>query len=1440
MPDWAPYVSNPLGYHAHEHNGFIIELVIALAIVFVAVGCAGSVAVSFESGKFRGMSLMALKTLRLVTALGGTILLMPILEVLFVAVDCVPPDGHMSFYPTTYCFADGNSVATVLAVIGLACFLPYMVAMTSVYFDISPSMPTPMSRSPLGRVDFWYTLVRIILVTVFTFSSNPTIQIAFLIPCLCFLCYIAWFYQQFYHRIYNEIRSAVWTAALFTSVIAAAAYGSGKGDTDAVFALVFVFLGLGLVVGVAIVKGYRAMVERRVYQRLQEKHAQQSTHTNLTNPFSKQKSGIGSALERGDFDESKAFADINTIVRTHTVKKEVNVFWHPGEVEIACRFLFHNREPEALFLAERIFEEGFRQFPRNAMLNLIYANYVITFIPGRDQDAIFHITRAKKLKPTFDAKFFLFMQDRTIEQLKRTQGLNSSTMNISSYVEFQTMQNGARANHLSALVELREFLTHVRSSSSGKDPSTYPIFLQRISEAEQRANAYYQKLVARWPKSKVLLRMYATFLLQVKNDTETATRLMAIADEIEDYETYQNTIGGLRRGSSIQVPPPAFTQMQNAGLRNNSNPCNMLGFGAPRREQQGSMDGATMGSMDGNVPITRLSGLKSPPSGMVQPRKSSLKSPLPTTTPPTAQVRQIINTGLYEDPESDDSGKVAEQPDLDPTAYPQPLPRSISLTEPVAEVAENDSGDLTIPDSSPSPEKERWPRPVLEIPHQALKPRESPPPRPPSQQQQQPLRRSASFGRNSSRADSMSTDSSEGDLSSRVEDRFKALKGSDSYTGAAPGGNEANKVGGRGEVVFRSQLSVRSDPEKGAGGKSSEFNPYDQRSESNPSTKSEERQARQQVMFRTQMESRMKTPVKLFDVRQKGALLLFIAIMCAAVGLGVYQFNNAQTTFQTFRISTVIGFNAIYIIATLRFLSLMSVLQNPDMSRWASNIATLKSKLNIFNNTILPYVITYHDDTSHIAQMEISQWPSPQTRLMRMNPYYVAQGVYERGLNLAQQDITYFATNTTQNNDLRFFFDNMLQIGDLFMDVSNTGKINWINYTLQNSYISWAFIAAIVIVILAWLFLLIRPMMQQTHEEQVRALKMFALVPRKSLLAILTRVEEPLATFADVWAGAIGGVGGGGGNAKGSRMDLGGTSAGATAAAKELLMRRAYGKGEGSSNTKYFKKFVLALVLVGLGAIGILVPPLVRVYNGMALAGLMNYAGSRRYYSQAVQMMTVECVVQDRSAWRTYEAEMWLRDRLDMLETIHSNVIQGIGVKPPADLPQLYGFTTQSAPCNAACGNRTLGLDGQIDAFIQMAEAFWSALGQGQIRQIPGTPGNPMSDAMWLMNQNLATNLKSFDDIILSMVSSGNQTAQTIMIVLFAVTVVGTFLLYVTVLRVTTKQRMTEMDSVVTLIFTLPENVVEEVPEIKRFIESGGMFTDAGGYRSSKRRRGDK
>ncbi|KAI8999377.1 hypothetical protein BC832DRAFT_223734 [Gaertneriomyces semiglobifer] len=134
-------------------------------------------------------------------------------------------------------------------------------------------------------------------------------------------------------------------------------------------------------------------------------------------------------------------------------------------------------------IMEEIFLEGFKQFPKSALLALMYAQYLEAYASSaNNEDPEAFVSKAKLLKPPFDVRFFLFYQDRVYEQSKQTEGLNSSTLNISSYVEFQTMQNGARQYHLATLIELRSFMAHIRSAQRGKDPQTYPVFVQRISE----------------------------------------------------------------------------------------------------------------------------------------------------------------------------------------------------------------------------------------------------------------------------------------------------------------------------------------------------------------------------------------------------------------------------------------------------------------------------------------------------------------------------------------------------------------------------------------------------------------------------------------------------------------------------------------------------------------------------------------------------------------------------------------------------------------------------------------------------------------------------------------------------------------------------------------------------------------------------------------------
>lgn len=71
---------------------------------------------------------------------------------------------------------------------------------------------------------------------------------------------------------------------------------------------------------------------------------------------------------------------------------------------------------------------------------------------------------------------------------------------------------------------------------------------------------------------------------------------------------------------------------------------------------------------------------------------------------------------------------------------------------------------------------------------------------------------------------------------------------------------------------------------------------------------------------------------------------------------------------------------------------------------------------------------------------------------------------------------------------------------------------------------------------------------------------------------------------------------------------------------------------------------------------------------------------------------------------------------------------------------------------------------------------------------------------------------------------SSNATGQTAMMILFIVTVIGTAAIYLFILRRTVAKRLEEMESAVTLIFGIPEQVVQTIPEIKRFIESGGKI----------------
>lgn len=130
------------------------------------------------------------------------------------------------------------------------------------------------------------------------------------------------------------------------------------------------------------------------------------------------------------------------MIATAKRDQEIQVFQKPEDVEIACRFLIESSNAELVQLAFSIFEEGLRQFPKHIFLRIWFAHYMIVYQEflekGSKRKETALIDEVKKKKAPFDIRFFIYTNERIIEQEQKTTDLNaSSVLDVTNYVEYQ-------------------------------------------------------------------------------------------------------------------------------------------------------------------------------------------------------------------------------------------------------------------------------------------------------------------------------------------------------------------------------------------------------------------------------------------------------------------------------------------------------------------------------------------------------------------------------------------------------------------------------------------------------------------------------------------------------------------------------------------------------------------------------------------------------------------------------------------------------------------------------------------------------------------------------------------------------------------------------------------------------------------------------------------
>ena len=189
------------------------------------------------------------------------------------------------------------------------------------------------------------------------------------------------------------------------------------------------------------------------------------------------------------------------------------------------------------------------------------------------------VERARGMGPTFVDRFRIYSIDR--ERRQRAAGEQSAgegAMDLVSYVEFQNNFTALQKSHRAALRANRRFWRLlIRSDVSFLDLAAT---FESMDKTEARADRAYRAVMERYPKSVRLLRAYAGFLEEVRNNPWGARKYHEEADKLEEAAADGQGDGdGEDGGMQVNDKVDAVAVINPAGIITVVNKCLLKMFG---------------------------------------------------------------------------------------------------------------------------------------------------------------------------------------------------------------------------------------------------------------------------------------------------------------------------------------------------------------------------------------------------------------------------------------------------------------------------------------------------------------------------------------------------------------------------------------------------------------------------------------------------------------------------------------------------------------------------------------------------------------------------------------------------------------------------------------------------------------------------------------------
>ncbi|TPX66945.1 hypothetical protein SpCBS45565_g04121 [Spizellomyces sp. 'palustris'] len=668
-PTWLDYVFDPFRWATHNYAYLRVVLWILFAGVMMTFVMVGVVAAQFKKGSFQWIWPLVL--LRYSSTLISTVLFQPIVEIFVITVYCRtdPGTGNLIVGDMTEftCFSAEHLPMFVSACLGIILMVPFGALINYVFVECEPGSRNPGAKAH-GMCDLVYLICKIVFV-IMQRSTVIDYQLISLFVIHPILIYTYTRYQPYFNGYMNSVRVGIFIATLLSAIVSMVTLKTTAPEgSSSPIPIIFLLLCIpvGLVAGFWLTKAVRELIVRRIMYNIRLKLEIEGADTErgclspaatLAPSILKRKKSLftpgmsspimATAVELENKGKSgheskesgycspktpKALAAIQEY-RSVTARKSLRppvVFKSWLEADIGCRFLRESvRDAAALEIMTIVFTEAVEQYPKHPGLALNYAYYLWTFgdDPGTAHyyvEGDFELTRvcacredlpiflnvhtaAKASSPSFDVRFRIFMEEREHEQESRAEDLAASSFNVASYVEYQSMERQAIESHLRSLTAMKLFWSSLAREQL--NVKTFPAYLDVMYNTQSSATTYYEKLLDRFPNSKQILRLYAKYLLTVKNNQELGAQLLTQAEDIEYREQQEaheramrvrtagsgrQSVQSLNRYKSIAVMQGELTSAGSVPLPTEDGKRQGPGDQQSRRESTNAEDGISV------------------------------------------------------------------------------------------------------------------------------------------------------------------------------------------------------------------------------------------------------------------------------------------------------------------------------------------------------------------------------------------------------------------------------------------------------------------------------------------------------------------------------------------------------------------------------------------------------------------------------------------------------------------------------------------------------------------------------------------------------------------------------------------------------------------------------------------------------------------------------